>query len=72
MADSAVRWCARGDTIATVRPVSRGQHIHVTCPTPESCAEANDLIAAGRWQVVRCGRCDTPVEACRCESKPLK
>lgn len=58
MVDNTVRhrWCSVGDTISTVRPMSEydrqrpGQHLHAICDTPESCAEANDLIAAGRWR----------------------
>ena len=67
------RWCSRGDTISTVRPMSEfagqqaGQHLNAICATPESCAEANDLIAAGRWRVSRCGRCENVVEECQCE-----
>lgn len=67
------RWCARGDTISTVRPMSdmagsyAHQHLHAICPTLESCAEANELIAAGRWRVSRCGRCENTVEDCQCE-----
>lgn len=68
------RWCSRGDTISTVRPMSEyagpfsGCHPSAICDTPESCAEANSLIAAGRWRVSRCGRCGKPVESCRCDS----
>ena len=67
------RWCRRGDTISTVRPMiehdgrAPNQHLHATCPTPESCAEANELIAAGRWRVSRCGQCEKTVETCQCE-----
>jgi hypothetical protein len=63
------RWCARGDTIRTVRPIQHGQdagrRLEVTCPTPESCAAANDLIAEGTWEVSQCHRCG-PVESCSC------
>jgi len=67
------RWCRRGDTISTVRPMSENdgrnpnQYLHATCPTAESCAEANELIAVGRWRVSRCGQCEKAVEECQCE-----
>lgn len=61
--DGRTRWCRRGDTISTVR--SDGNFLHATCPTPESCAEANDLIA-GRWRVSRCGQCKRSTEECEC------
>lgn len=70
---SGIRWCKRGDTISTVRLLSdmagsyANQHLHAICKTPESCAEANDLIAAGRWRVSRCGQCENKVEECGCE-----
>lgn len=68
-----IRWCRRGDTICTVKPLSEYagqnalQYMHAICPTPESCAEANDLIAAGRWRVSRCGQCNSLVESCLCD-----
>lgn len=64
----AVRWCKLGDTISTVRPLSHAKHyLHVICETPEACAYANELIAAGRWRVSRCGQCENKVEDCVCE-----
>ena len=67
------RWCYRGDTITTVKPMSEyagpnaGLHLNVICDAPESCAYANDLIAEGTWRVSRCGRCKQAVESCECE-----
>jgi hypothetical protein len=61
------RWCSRGDTIRTVRPTGNGEYLHAVCPTPESCAQANELIASGRWMVSHCVRCDKSIEECRCE-----
>jgi hypothetical protein len=48
-----VRWCSIGDTIETT--MSDGSVRRVTIPNAMACAEANELIAAGRWRVV-----DTP------------
>ena len=68
-----IRWCRRGDTIATVKPLSEfcgqmaSQHLNAKCDTPESCAYANELIAAGRWRVAVCGSCGQQIEKCECD-----
>lgn len=63
------RWCKRGDTIRTVKPLNLvpGQHLHSICDTPESCAYANELISRGKWEVSSCGLCGRGVEYCDCE-----
>lgn len=73
MTANNIRWCKCGDTISTARPLSdmagshANHHIHAICETPESCAYANDLIAAGRWRVSICGQCKNKVEECGCK-----
>ena len=67
------RWASQGDTISTVKPFSQyagqmaGGYLHAVLETPAACAEGNDLIAAGRWQVTRCGKCKQTVDSCQCE-----
>ena len=71
MPETKVRWCSRGDTISTVRPLSDGDYCHAVIPSgpsgAEACAEANELIATGRWRVSVCGQCFDPVERCNCK-----
>lgn len=51
MSKDPIRWASVGDTIeATVQNPSPAT-LSVKIETPESCAYANDLIAAGRWRV---------------------
>lgn len=69
------RWCYPGDTVSTVKPMSEfagshaGSHLNAICDTAEACAEANNLIAAGRWKVTRCGTCQQRVESCQCPGR---
>lgn len=46
---SATRWAARGDYVET--ELSGGSLYRVKVETAEACAEANRLIALGRWRV---------------------
>lgn len=46
---SETRWAARGDYVET--ELSGGNIYRVKVETPEACAEANRLIALGRWRV---------------------
>lgn len=46
---SATRWAARGDYVET--ELSGGNLYRVKVETAEACAEANRLIALGRWRV---------------------
>lgn len=68
-----IRWCRRGDTIMTVKPMSEfvnllpNKYLTAMCGTPESCAYANLLIAAGTWRVAVCGSCGQQVEKCECD-----
>jgi hypothetical protein len=64
-AEARTRWCSRGDTIAT--SLTDGRTMTATVPTPESCAEANHLIATGRWRLYQCGQCGKLVEGCTCQ-----
>ena len=67
------RLCAVGDTVRTVRPMSEydgrapNQHLRARCTTEIGAIAANNLIRAGRWEVIHCGQCDKPVVDCRCD-----
>lgn len=72
-----IRWCSVGDTISTTKRMSTGTYagdfMHVVICNSESCAEANNLIAAGRWEVSACGRCNMRIMDCCCKliEKPI-
>ena len=69
--ETKTRWCSRRDTISTVTPMTfgsfAGNKLRVVPVTAEACATANDLIAAGRWEVTDCGKCNLMIADCKCE-----